>query len=223
MRKLIASAFVSLDGVMQAPGGPEEDPSYGFGFGGWTVPYWEDDAVLGGAMAKLFSSPFALLLGRRTYEIFAAYWPYQQGDIADPFNAATKYVATSSNAPLAWPGSVALHGDIPAEVARLKQEDGPDLLIQGSSVLLRSLLAQGLVDELTLLTFPVLLGAGKRWHGDDAAPTRLELFDSAISPGGIMIGRYRPAGAVRTATFGMDQPSEAERERREKMAREDAW
>ena len=223
MRKLIASAFVSLDGVMQAPGGPEEDPSGGFRFGGWTVPYWEDDEVLGEAMSQLFSSPFALLLGRRTYEIFAAYWPHQQGDIADPFNAATKYVATSSNAPLAWAGSVALHGDIPAEVARLKEEDGPNLLIQGSSLLLRSLLAQRLVDELTLLSFPVLLGTGKRWHGDDAAPCALELFDSAISTNGIMIGRYRPAGEVRTATFGADEPSEAELARREKMTQVDEW
>ena len=223
MRKLIASAFVSLDGVMQAPGGPEEDPTGGFRFGGWTVPYWEDDEILGAAMGRLFESPFALLLGRRTYEIFAAYWPYQEGDIADPFNAAVKYVATSSEAPLAWAGSVALHGDIPAEVARLKQEDGPDLLVQGSSVLLRSLLAHQLVDELTLLTFPVLLGTGKRWHGEDAAPAALELFDSAVSANGVMIGRYRPAGEVRTGTFGDQEPSEAERARRDRMEQEDGW
>ena len=223
MRKVIASAFVSLDGVMQAPGGPEEDPTGGFRFGGWTVPYWDGDEVLGAAMGRLFESPFALLLGRRTYEIFANFWPYQQGDIADPFNAATKYVATSSDAPLPWARSVALKGDIPAAVAQIKQEDGPDLLIQGSSVLLRSLLAHRLVDELSLLTFPVLLGAGKKWHGEDAAPGALELFDSAVSTNGLMIGRYRPAGEVRTGTFLADEPSEAELARRDKMRREDVW
>jgi len=221
MRRLIASAFVSLDGVMQAPGGPEEDPTGGFAFGGWVAPYWQGDDSLDAAMDRLFEAPFALLLGRRTYEIFAAHWPYQDDKIGTAFNAATKYVATSSNAPLAWNGSVALRGDILAEVARLKQEDGPDLLIQGSSVLLHSMLASRLLDELVLLTFPLLLGKGKRWHGDDAAPAALELVDSRISSNGVTIGRYRPAGEVRTGSFVPEEPSEAEIERREKWHEEE--
>jgi len=221
MRRLIASVMVSLDGVMQAPGAPHEDPTGDFEFGGWVAPYWQGDDSLDAALGRLFERPFALLLGRRTYEIFAAHWPYQQDAIGDAFNAATKYVATSSDAPLAWNGSVALRGDIPAEVARVKREDGPDLLIQGSSVLLQSMLASRLVDELTLLTFPLLLGKGKSWHGDDAAPAALELLDSKISSNGVTIGRYRPAGEVRTGSFAPDEPSEAELERREKWHEEE--
>jgi len=220
MRKLTASAFVSLDGVMQAPGGPQEDPTGGFAFGGWTVPYWQGDDKMGATMERLFASPFALLIGRRTYDIFAAYWPHHEDEIGTAFNAAAKYVVTSSDAPLAWKGSVAVRGDIPAEIRRLKQEDGPDLLIQGSSMLLRTLLADELVDELTLLTFPVVLGKGKRWYGDDAAPRALDLVDSKISNQGVTIGRYRPAGKVETGSFGADEPSEAELERRRAMRQE---
>ena len=222
MRKLTASAFVSLDGVMQAPGGPEEDPTGGFAFGGWTVPYWEGDDAMGATMERLFASPFALLLGRRTYDIFAGYWPYHEDEIGTAFNAATKYIVTSSDAPLTWKGSVAVKGDIPAAIRRLKQEDGPNLLIQGSSMLLRSLLAEKLVDELTLLTFPVVLGKGKRWYGNDAAPMALDLVDSGVSNKGVTIGRYRPAGEVKTGSFGADEPSEAELERREAMRQEES-
>lgn len=218
MRKLIVSAFVSLDGVMQAPGGPEEDPSGGFKFGGWVFPHW--DEVGDEAMAESFAKPFDLLLGRKTYEIFAAYWPYQKGEIADPFNAVTKYVATSSAEPLAWQNSVRLDGDVPAAVARLKEGEGPDLLTQGSSVLVQSLLAAGLVDELFLLTFPVVLGTGKRWHDDKAEPGEWELLDSRIATTGVIIGRYRPKGPIRTGSFASSEPSVAERARREKMKKE---
>jgi dihydrofolate reductase len=154
MRKLVAAAFVSLDGVMQAPGGPPEDPSGGFTHGGWTVPYW--DEPMGRFMVEMFSGPFDLLLGRRTYEIFAAHWPFVEGGdpIAERFNAVTKYVATSSAQPLAWQNTVALGGDVAAAIGRLKQEDGPTLLTQGSSVLLQTLLAHGLIDEFRLLVFP---------------------------------------------------------------------
>ena len=160
--------MISLDGVMQAPGGPEEDPTGGFEYGGWVFPHW--DEVGGQVMAESFAKPFDLLLGRKTYEIFAAHWPYQEGEIADPFNAATKYVATSSVEPSAWRNSVRLEGEVPGAVARLKEGDGPDLLTQGSAMLVRSLLAAGLVDELFLLVFPVLLGRGKRWFGEDSKP-----------------------------------------------------
>jgi dihydrofolate reductase len=219
MRKLIVGAFVSLDGVMQAPGGPEEDPTGGFEFGGWTFPFW--DEVMGEAMGESFSKPFDLLLGRKTYEIFAAHWPYLEGEIADPFNAATKYVATSSAEPLAWQNSVRLEGDVPDAVARLKQEDGPDLLTQGSAVLVRSLLAEGLVDELNLLVFPVLLGRGKKLFGEETMPGELELVESKTATTGVIISRYRPVGPVRTGSFALAEPSAAELARREKMKAED--
>jgi dihydrofolate reductase len=163
MRKVITGAFVSLDGVMQAPGGPEEDPTRSFKFGGWVVPYI--DEVFGQAVDKMFGQPFDLLLGRKTYEIFAAHWPYAEGgdydSIAKLFNSATKYVATRSTMELTWTGSVALH-DAAAEVARLKREDGPALVTQGSSDLIQTLLANGLIDEINTFTFPIVLGNGRR-------------------------------------------------------------
>jgi dihydrofolate reductase len=218
VRKLVCGAFVSLDGVMQAPGGPEEDPTGGFRFGGWTFPYW--DEITDEAVGESFARPFDLLLGRRTYEIFAAYWPYLEGEIADPFNAATKYVATSSTAPLAWANSVRLDGDVPAAVAQLKEGDGPDLLTQGSSVLVQSLLAAGLVDELNLLVLPVLLGHGRKLFGEDARPGALELVSSRFSSTGVIIARYRPAGPVRTGSFAVGAPSAAVLARREGMKKE---
>ena len=199
MRRVVVGGFVSLDGVMQAPGGPEEDLGGGFSFGGWVFPFW--DEVTDEAIGESFARPFDLLLGRRTYEIFAAYWPHQEGEIAGPFNAATKYVATSSTEPLAWRNSVRLEGDVPRAVARLKGGEGPDLLTQGSSVLVQSLLAAGLVDEIFLLAFPVLLGKGKRLFGEDAEPGEWSLVDSRTSPAGVLIARYRPKGPVRTGSF----------------------
>ena len=187
MRKLIVGMMTSLDGVVQAPGGPEEDPTGGFDHGGWTFPYW--DEVMGEAMGESFGRPFDLLLGRKTWEIFAAHWPYTNEEPAGLFNNVTKYVATSSTAPLAWANSVRLEGDVPAAVARLKQGDGPDLLTQGSSVLVQSLLAAGLVDELNLLVFPVLLGRGKRLFGDSSKPGELELVSSRTSTTGVIIAK----------------------------------
>jgi dihydrofolate reductase len=219
VRKLIAAAFLSLDGVIQAPGAPEEDPSGGFAFGGWVFPHW--DEVVGEAMGESFAQPFALLLGRRTWEIFAAHWPFTDEEPAALFNAATKYVATSSDEPLAWENSVRLEGDVPEAVARLKREDGPDLLTQGSSVLVGSLLAAGLVDELRLLVFPVLLGRGKKLIGEDVLPGEWELLDSRASTTGVIISRYRPKGPVRTGSFASADPTQAELERREKMRLED--
>lgn len=219
MRKVIVGAFVSLDGIMQAPGGPEEDPSGGFEFGGWTFPYW--DAVMGEAMGESFARPFDLLLGRRTYEIFAAHWPFTDEEPAALFNGVTKYVATSSAEPLAWANSVRLEGDVPAAVARLRQGDGPDLLTQGSSVLVRSLLAHGLVDELNVLVFPVLLGRGKRLFGEETMPGELALIDSKTATTGVIVARYRPAGPVRTGSFALAEPTGAELARRERMKKED--
>ena len=217
MRKVIVGAFVSLDGVMQAPGAPQEDPTGGFAYGGWVFPYW--DEALDARMGALFEAPFDLLLGRRTYEIFAAHWPYQEDPIAERFNAVTKYVATSSAEPLAWSGSVALRGDVPGEVARLKDDDGPNLLIQGSSVLIQSLLANALIDEFRLLTFPLLLGPGKKLFADGTVPAALRLADSEVSTTGVVMATYLPAGTVETGSFAQDEPSAAELARREKMQR----
>jgi dihydrofolate reductase len=220
MRKIVAAAFVSLDGVMQAPGGPPEDPSGGFIHGGWTVTYW--DEPMGRFMDEIFSKPFDLLLGRKTYEIFAAHWPYVEGGdpIAERFNVVTKYVATSSTQPLTWQNSVALQGDLAAAVGRLKQEDGADLLTQGSSVLLQTLLAHDLVDEFRLLVFPLILGSGKRLFGEGARPGALKLTGTSVSTTGVTMSVYERAGAISIGSFELEHPSEAEMARRERMKRE---
>jgi dihydrofolate reductase len=216
MRKLIAAFFTSLDGIIQAPGGPEEDPTGGFAFGGWSFHHW--DGAMEEYMGEGFAKPFDLLLGRRTYDIFAAHWPFTQDGPAGLFNAIAKYVATSSPEPLAWANSVRLEGDVPAAVARLKQGDGPDLLTQGSAVLVHSLLAAGLVDELSLMIFPVLLGRGKRWYGEDSAPGEWELIDSRTATSGVIMSRYRLKGPVTAGSFAHAEPSPVELARRAKMA-----
>lgn len=217
MRKIVAGAFVSLDGIMQAPGGPEEDPAGKFRHGGWTVPHW--DEPMGRFMDECFSQPFDLLLGRRTYEIFAAHWPFVGGDdpIGRTFNQVTKYVATSSTAPLEWRNSVALQGDVATAVTTLKQGDGPMLLTQGSSVLLKTLLAHDLIDEFRLLTFPVLLGRGKRLFGQDTRDGALKLVESSVSTTGVTMSVYARSGSVTTGSFALLQASEAELARREEM------
>ena len=203
MRKIVAGAFVSLDGIMQAPGGPGEDPTGGFRHGGWTVPYW--DEPMGRFMDECFSQPFDLLLGRKTYEIFAAHWPFvgEEDPIGRTLNKATKHVATSSKTPLEWQNSVALKGDVATAVATLKQEDGPMLLTQGSSVLLQTLLAHDLIDEFRLLTFPVLLGRGKRLFGQDTRDGALKLVESSLSTTGVTMSVYARSGSVKTGTFAL--------------------
>ena len=220
MRKVIAGAMMSLDGVMQAPGGPEEDPTGGnFKFGGWVWPHF--DEVGGAAMDKSFRTPFDLLLGRKTYEIFAAYWPYQGPDspIGGLFNKVTKYVATHSDTPLAWENSVALH-DAVREVTRLRQEEGPALLTQGSTVLLQSLLEADLIDEFRLMIFPVILGHGKRLFGEGTIPAGLKLTESTVTPSGVTINTYVRSGEVKTGSMGPDNPSKEELQRRERMKKE---
>lgn len=224
MRSVIVGAMVSMDGVMQAPGGPEEDPSGDFKFGGWVAPIAEQDPVFGEEIGRLFGEPFDLLLGRRTYDIFAAYWPDAEGgpydDIAQAFNRVTKYVATRKGVTLNWKGSVALR-DAARDVAKLKQEDGPALVTQGSSELVHALLAAGLVDEIRLFVFPVLLGKGKRLFDESSEPRAFKLTHSAISPNGIIHATYLRAGEVRTATIGgAQEPSAAELARRERLMRE---
>ena len=205
MRQLHVAAFVSLDGVMQAPGGPDEDRSGGFGFGGWVEPLWDD--VAGEAVDAAFAGPPALLLGRRTYDIFAAYWPHhQEQEIGRVLNAMPKYVATRSPGPLAWTNSTAIGPDAVEAVRALKAGDGPDLLTQGSSDLIQSLLAADLVDRLTVMTFPVLLGRGKRLFGDGLSPVGLTLVDTHTGGKGVVVSRYERAGPVATGSFA-DEPA----------------
>jgi dihydrofolate reductase len=215
MRKLTGAVFVSLDGVMQAPGGPEEDPTSDFRFGGWTAPFWAEDM---GPFEKLIDSEYDLLLGKRTYDIFSAYWPYNQDiPVGARFQRINKYVLTHSDEALSWENSHRISGDTADAVADLKKSEGRDLLIQGSSTLYVPLINAGLIDRLVLMTFPLLLGKGKRIFDGSEKPGALKLADSFVSPTGVVTTIYEPAGEVRTGSFETKPPSEAEVERREKM------
>lgn len=201
MRKIVVLTFVSLDGVMQAPGGPEEDISGGFKYGGWTVPYWDDFS--GKVMDEQLGMPFDLLLGRKTYDIFAGYWPKQDpgGSVAAPFNKATKYVVSATSPKLTWENSVLIDGDVVAKLKELKADDGPMLQVHGSGNLIQTLLQSDLVDELWLKIFPVTLGPGKRLFGDGTIPAAFTLTDSKTSPSGIIVANYKRAGEVKTGSF----------------------
>ena len=203
MRKLIVSTFLTLDGVMQAPGGPEEDPSGGFAHGGWSVNYWDDR--MGQIMGEAMSVPFDLVLGRKTYDIFAAYWPHatdQPG--AKPLNDATKYVASRSRPTLEWSESVLIEGDAAEGIAALKQEDGPELQVHGSGDLIQTLLRHNLVDQYNLWVFPLVIGSGKRLFSEGTIPSGLKLVDSTVSTTGVVIGTYEPAGEIVTGSFALD-------------------
>jgi dihydrofolate reductase len=201
MRKLIVAEHISLDGIIQAPGGPKEDSSGDFRLGGWTVPY--ADKVIGQAVQDLLSQPFELLLGRRTYDIWAAYWPRVHAGhaIADMFNSVPKHVATHRSDTLDWQNSHALKGELADAIRALKRQDGANLLTWGSGDMTRQLLAAGLVDELRLLIYPVVLGRGKRLFGDNAQVSAFTLAHSNSTPGGVLITRYVRSGEVRTGTF----------------------
>jgi dihydrofolate reductase len=212
MRKLVAVTQMTLDGVMQAPGGPQEDPSGGFELGGWSAGYFDD--MLGQQIGEAMAKPFELVLGRRTYEIFAAHWPYAEGPIADRLNGATKHVASRTLTSLDWANSRLIEGDAAEGVAKLKQEDGPELQVQGSSNLLQTLLASGLVDEHRVLIFPIVAGSGKRLFGDGAMPAGLRLTSSATSPNGVLVASYELAGEIQRGSFAFEEPTEAEVRRR---------
>jgi len=222
MRKIIVGAQVSMDGVMQAPGGPSEDPSKGFKFGGWAMPYF--DQTGGEEIDHLFKEKFDLLLGRKTYEIFAAFWPYYDedapdGGIAKLFNHIKKYaVSRSGEVDTSWAGSVLLR-DI-ADVKRLKQEDGPNLVTQGSTELVQALLADDLVDAMSIFTVPVVLGGGKKLFADGSAPHSFRLTRSRVSPNGLIVGHYEREGEVKIGSAMLDSPSEREVARQERMKRE---
>ena len=220
MRKLIATTMVSLDGVMQAPGGPEEDPIGGFAFGGWSFNYWDD--VPDRDMRGLDGKNRELVLGRRTYEIFEAYWPYQAADnpIAQTLNAAKKHVASRTLKKVQWNNSTLLRGDVIAAVAALKSEAGQDLQIIGSGNLIQTLQAASLIDEYNLWTFPVVLGRGKRLFEAGAKAGALRLAASQTSATGVVMSTYVPAGDVTPGSFEQTEPSAKEIERRAKLARE---
>ena len=217
MRRIVGATFLSLDGVMQGPGGPSEDPTGGFKYSGWLPPV--GDEAIDRKIGEIFARPFDLLLGRRTYEIFAAYWPYasdQMADIRDPFNACTKYVVTHRDRPLDWQKSQRVEAI--EELRAIKQDDGPDIVVQGSSTLYPQLLEAGLLDELTLMISPVVLGEGKRLFGEGTPPRTLKMTEHNVSDGGNIVVTYQPAGPVEIGTYVTEQPSEREKARQAEMA-----
>jgi dihydrofolate reductase len=201
MRRLIVQTFVTLDGIMQAPGGPREDDEGGFAYGGWSVNYW--DELMGQVIGEATSEPFAMVLGRKTYDVMAAYWPTAPEETgAKVFNDATKYVASRGHPTLEWSNSVPIEGDAAEGIRALKQEDGPELQVHGSANLIQTLLHHNLVDEYRLWIFPVVIASGKRLFGDGAIPSALMLVDSKISTTGVFMGTYQPAGEIVTGSFG---------------------
>jgi dihydrofolate reductase len=236
MRKIHGSVFVSLDGVMQAPGGPTEDPTGGFAHGGWLPQFFDED--VGGAIDAFFGSEYDLLLGRRTYEIFAAYWPYVGGEatgigeifdgtgkdegeaaaieMGEAFTRANKYVLTRGNPDLTWSNSHRLGST--DELRAVRDGEGPDLLIQGSSTLYPSLLAAGLLDRLTVMTFPVVLGKGKRLFGDGTPAEALRLVEHKVTTSGTIIATYEPGGSIEHGWAGPQSNSERELARQRAIA-----
>jgi dihydrofolate reductase len=198
MRKIVILSFISLDGVMQAIGTPEEDTSGGFEYGGWTVPY--ADEFMNEVMREQMTKPFELLLGRRTFEIFATYWPKNE-DKWPGINTVTKYVASNSLTKHEWNNSVFLKGDVANEIKKLKEKDGPDLQVYGSGNFIQTLLKHDLVDELWLKIFPITLGKGKKLFTEGTIPAGWKLIDSKVSPQGVIVANYRREGEVKTGSF----------------------
>ena len=219
MRKIIGAAFSTLDGVIQGPGGPSEDTTGGFQFSGWLPPVGDD--AIDSKIGELFGRPFDLLLGRRTYEIFSAYWPLapdEMAEIRDPFDKCTKYVLTHSDDPLEWQNSQKVSLD---DLAQIKESDGPDIIIQGSSTLYPQLMEAGLLDELTLMISPLVLGQGKRLFGNGTPPRKLRMTGHKVSDKGSIIATYEPAGPVEIGTYVTTPPSEREEKRQAAMSEGD--
>ena len=203
MRKLIVSTFLTLDGVMQVPGGPGEDDEGGFAYGGWSVNFW--DELMGQVMADFMCKPFDLVLGRKTYDIFAGYWPTAPEEaVAKPLNDARKYVASRGHPTLEWRNSVLIEGDVAEGIAKLKEEDGPELQVHGSGNLMQTLLRHNLVDRFQLLIYPVVIGSGKRLFAEGTIPAALKVIDSQIATTGVVIATYEPSGEIVTGSFGAD-------------------
>jgi dihydrofolate reductase len=214
MRKLAVNMFMSLDGVVQSPGGPDEDPTGGFTLGGWGAPYFDEEMM----QRVAESAPYELLLGRGTYEIFAAHWPYDEGPIADQLNSTRKHVASTTLKEVDWNNSTLITGDVAEYVATLKSEDGPEIQVHGSPGLVQTLLEHDLIDEFRLWIFPIVVGTGKRFFGAGAIPAALKLVDSKVSKTGVTINVYERAGDINTGSFEFDEPTEAELERRRHLA-----
>ena len=214
MRTLAVNTFMSLDGVMQAPGGPEEDPTGGFRHGGWAVNYFDD------AMMRQIAGadPYELLLGRGTYEIFAAHWPYDEGPIADHLNTTRKHVASTTLERVEWSNSTLIAGDVAEYVATLKSQDGPEIQVHGSPGLIQTLLEHDLVDEFRMWIFPVVIGRGKRFFGDGTIAAGLKMVDTKVSKTGVTINTYERAGDIDVGSMEFDEPTKAEIERRQRLA-----
>ena len=213
MRRLTVNTFISLDGVMQAAGGPHEDPTDGFTLGGWAVPYFEAEMMERVARAD----PYELLLGRGTYEMFAAHWPYDEGPIANRLNSTRKHVASTTLKEVAWNNSTLISGDVAEYVAELKRQDGPEIQVHGSAGLIQTLLEHDLIDEYRLWIFPVVVGSGKRFFGDGVVPGALKLRDSWVSSTGVTVNTYERAGEIEIGDTEFDEPTEAELERRRRI------
>jgi dihydrofolate reductase len=214
MRKLVVNTFISLDGVMQSPGGPDEDPTGGFTLGGWGAPYFDEEMM----QRVAESAPYELLLGRGTYEIFAAHWPYDEGPIADQLNSTRKHVASTTLKEVDWNNSTLITGDVAEYVATLKSQDGLEIQVHGSPGLVQTLLEHDLIDEFRMWIFPVVIGAGKRFFGDGAIPVGLKLVDTKVFKTGVTVNTYERAGEVNPGSFELDEPTQAELERRERLA-----
>jgi len=213
MRTLAVNTFASLDGVMQAPGGPDEDPTGGFTLGGWAVNYFDDEMMA--LVAE--SDPYELLLGRGTYEIFAADWPYDEGPIADQLNSTRKHVASTTLESVEWNNSTLITGDVADYVTELKSQGGPEIQVHGSPGLIQTLLEHDLIDEYRLWVFPVVVGAGKRFFGDGTSPGAMKLVDSKITSTGVTISTYERAGDIEIGEMDFEEPTEAELERRKRL------
>jgi dihydrofolate reductase len=213
MRTLAVNTFISLDGVMQAAGGPDEDPTGGFTLGGWAVNYLDEEMIE--RVAR--SDSYELLLGRGTYEIFAAHWPYDEGPIANQLNSARKHVASRTLKKVEWNNSTLISGEVAEYVAELKSQDGPEIQVHGSPGLIQTLLEHNLIDEYRLWIFPVVVGAGKRFFGDGVVPGALKLVNSWVSSTGVTINTYERAGDIEVGDTEFEEPSEAELERRRRL------
>jgi dihydrofolate reductase len=200
MRKIIVLEHISLDGVIQAPGGPDEDTSDGFAYGGWAGPYHDQDEAIETALNKMLNMPLDLLLGRKTFDIWAAFWP-QHGDIWPGVNTATKYVASNTKTSSDWQPSVFLNGDIAEKVAKIKQQEGPDLHVWGSGDLLQTLIKHDLVDVFWLMIYPITLGAGKRLFADGTIPAAFKVTESIVGSNGVIVVNYERAGAIKTGSL----------------------
>jgi dihydrofolate reductase len=218
MRRIIVTTFMTMDGVLQAPGGPEEDRTNGFKWGGWQWPH--SDEVTNNALGKLMSTPFDLLLGRKTYEIFAAYWPYKNDAVGEKFNRINKYVVATTPVDLSWKNSILINRDVVNELKKLKEQDAPDLLVHGSSRLVQTLFANQIVDVLHIWTIPITLGKGKKLFEEGTPTQEWKLTESVVSTKGVIIASYLPGGEVKTGSFVPEKVSEAELARRNRWAKE---